>query len=56
MIAVTLAKSGKWAVIAFLVWYLVAQPAQAADLVQWVVGGLSSGATSLSTFVENLGK
>lgn len=56
MIAVTLAKGGRWAVIAFLVWFLVAQPAQAADLVQQVVGGLSSVATSLSTFVENLGQ
>lgn len=43
-----------WVLIAFVVFYLVKQPDNAAGVVQSVAGGLGDAASSLSAFVNSL--
>ena len=44
-----------WAFIAFLVFYVLSDPAGAANSAQALLGGLKSGATSLASFANHLG-
>jgi len=41
--------------IAFVVFYLLSQPGEAADKVNMVIDGLTGGANSLSIFVNGIG-
>lgn len=49
-------KLGIWVGIAFVVFYLITQPTNAADAVNGAVGWVQSAANSLSTFVASLGE
>lgn len=44
----------KWALAAFLIFYLCTQPHRAANVVHVGVGGVTGAASSLSTFVSDL--
>ncbi len=43
-----------WAIVIFIVYYLVSNPHGASDVVQSALRGLRSAGNSLSTFVSNL--
>ncbi len=43
-----------WGLLAFLVFYLVTRPAEAAGVVQSLVGGLKNVGVGLSNFVTGL--
>lgn len=43
-----------WAIVIFVVFYLVTQPTSAANLIHGWYNGLHSAAHSLSTFVSSL--
>lgn len=43
-----------WAVVGFIVWYILTDPAGAADRVESGVGGLGSLADRVKEFVEGL--
>lgn len=49
-----LGKIIRWAIILFVVFYLVTDPTGAAGLVHSVINGLHSVATSMATFVNSL--
>jgi len=49
-----LGKVIRWAIILFVVFYLVTDPTGAAGLVHGVIDGLRSVATSMTTFVNSL--
>lgn len=43
-----------WAIAAFIVFYLLSAPENAAHIVQWAVSKLAAGANSLGRFVNEL--
>ncbi len=43
-----------WALVVFVVWYLLTDPGGAATFVSHVLNGLKSAGRSLSTFVSKL--
>lgn len=43
-----------WAVVAFLIFYLVTQPQGSANIIKGVAGGLAGVARGLAQFVGNL--
>lgn len=44
-----------WALIAFLVFYLVTQPTQAAGIVSGIAGGIAGGFEGVGRFLSSLG-
>jgi hypothetical protein len=49
-----LGKIIRWALLLFIVFYLITEPTGAAGLVHGAIDGLHSVATSLATFVNSL--
>jgi hypothetical protein len=49
-----MSKLAKWAIIAFLAFYLFTNPGGAAGTAHHLLNGLHEAAASLSTFVSNL--
>jgi hypothetical protein len=47
-------KYAKWLTIVFVVWFMIAQPAKAADAVKQMGDKLSTAVQSLSTFIKDL--
>ena len=47
-------KYAKWGGIAFVLWYLVSKPTEAASVVHGALNGLASAADSLGTFVSQV--
>jgi hypothetical protein len=45
----------RWGIVALIGFYLITQPADAADVVKAAAGGLGSASDSLSQFVNELG-
>ena len=47
-------KVGTWALVAFLVFYVVSQPTQAAQMVRRLGDGVMSIANGFGSFISNL--
>ena len=47
-------KYAKWGGIAFVVWYLISKPTEAARVVHGGLNGLAHAADSLGTFVSHV--
>ncbi len=47
-------KYAKWGGIAFVLWYLISKPAEAANVVHGALNGLAGAADSLGTFVSQV--
>ena len=43
-----------WALVAFLLFFLISKPTQASGVVNGILGDLSSAAESVITFMQNL--
>jgi hypothetical protein len=47
-------KYGKWGGIAFVLWFMVSRPSEAAGVVHGTLGGLGGAANHLGTFVSSI--